>query len=127
MGDVKLVNLLRSQNMNFIIYFTLLCCIVNAQRLEYVAMLPLNRTSTLSFSVQGDIPSSTAQVMEEMVAFLPRMSRNRIHLQGSTTTNMGTSTSQLMLRFIAGADSHVPIVGNVVTAKHEFFHLSPFT
>jgi len=96
---------------------------VLAEGIVYVQMPPLNHTKQMTFEVQSASKGAADEVINGMSSFIPRMSRNRFHLIGSWTTEMGKTTAQLMLRYIEGAWSHVPIIGNIITARHEIGHL----
>ncbi len=73
-----------------------------------------------------DLQKSMRTVCATMKEFIERMSRNKIEV----TTRVGIDqialpkgyAKKVRLVLIPGAHSHVPIIGNTVTARHELLH-----
>lgn len=84
-------------------------------------VMTLPKTAYINVYGEGaGLVPSMHNIGRNMVEFVERMSRNKI--QAYYSVNLPPKATRYRLRFIPGASSRVPIIGNAISAKHELMH-----
>lgn len=107
---------------------------VAGSNMDYVPMLPFpDKPARYYLTIEARDPKvqvTIRSISHTLQEFLERMSRGRI----SITPRSGLSPIKkppgylykLRLLLLPGEPSHVPIIGNAISAKHEIGHRDPF-
>jgi hypothetical protein len=97
-----------------------------AGNINYVPMPVPTNLRQISLGLQGPagVQSTLKNVGSTMKEFYERMSRNKIKItpQLQTLGQNSKGPNNMLLVLKPGAASHVPIIGNAISAKHELGH-----
>lgn len=99
----------------------------NNGSLVYVPMPMPDHPREISLYVQGTAPGQLKtihNISNKMKSFYERQSRHKINITPSSGLKdlRQRGPNRLKLVFRPGAHSHVPIIGNAISAAHEFGH-----
>ena len=92
--------------------------------ITYVKMLPPQDRREITLVVQGkNVPEDQLMsVGRSMKGFYQNMARGRVRITPVVGSGSAAGRNKMSLIFIPGAWSHVPIIGNAVSARHELGH-----
>jgi hypothetical protein len=98
----------------------------NDPNIKYVSMPNPTTPRQVHLTVEGtsNLNSTLRSVAGTMTEFINRMSRGKVKLTASigAITSGSNGPNNMKLKLIPGANSHVPIIGNAISAKHENGH-----